>query len=199
MLPPSNFLGVRRFWIMSQLPLPERGLHHAVLAFGTPGLFAGACIGGAHWLMFRQRLKDMSWWVISTALIVAVGALIFFLTFVPSPGAQFPTVAPARPPDPNPLRIAAVGAVVLVGIAQWFVLRRQVRGSGWWILASAIGVALGMALASTVGSGGRSVLLPARLLVLGLTYGAVTGFALTRLLPDPTAQAVLESSDRETV
>lgn len=191
MLPPSNFLGVRRFWIiwtigngvatvvaavteflgqllalivMSQLPLPERGLHHAVLA-----------------------------------LIVAVGALIFFLTFVPSPGAQSPTVAPARPPDPNPLWIAAVGAVVLVGIAQWFVLRRQVRGSGWWILASATGVALGMALASTLGSGGRSVLLPARLLVLGLTYGAVTGFALTGLLPDPTAQAVLESSDRETV
>jgi hypothetical protein len=44
---------------------------------------------------------------------------------------------------------AVVGAVS--GVAQWLILRRQVRRAGWWILASTVGWAVGGAVGGAVG------------------------------------------------
>jgi hypothetical protein len=55
----------------------------------------------------------------------------------------------------------------MTGLTQWFVLRQRVSQAGWWILASALGWALGWSIV---------VFLPPALLGLnGLILGATTG------------------------
>jgi hypothetical protein len=84
---------------------------------------------------------------------------------------------------------AAVGAVT--GVAQWLLLRRQVRRAGWWILASTAGWAVGLAVGDAVGLAvvdavggamGFAVGLAVGRAVGGAAVGAVTGVAQWLLL-----------------
>jgi hypothetical protein len=84
------------------------------------------------------------------------------------------------------------GAVLLtaVGVAQWLVLRRYVRGAGAWIPANTAGWVLGLPVPflalSLVDEGDPAgYLLAAGIasgLVMGLVVAAITGLALVRLL-----------------
>ena len=47
----------------------------------------------------------------------------------------------------------AVGGT-LIGVMQWFVLRRQIYRAGWWVWASTVGGAMGVVIDSVVGSMG---------------------------------------------
>lgn len=73
---------------------------------------------------------------------------------------------------------AAVLPGLLLGLAQWLVLRRWVRQAGWWVLATTIGTASGVALAicvvkeQSVGPGFATVF------ALQVPLALITGIAL---------------------
>jgi hypothetical protein len=79
----------------------------------------GALFGLAQWLVLRRVLPNMGGWVLATALGYA---LVFgatpLLRFVPSQLAGSP--------------LFLLFGIVL-GVAQWLVLRRRVRQAAWWI------------------------------------------------------------------
>ncbi len=91
------------------------------------GAAIGISIGIAQWLVLRARVARSGWWILASAggFAVAFGAI----------GSVEEVVAVAF----------AVG-VVSVGIAQWLVLRTQVPRSGWWVLASAVSIAVGFGI-----------------------------------------------------
>jgi hypothetical protein len=89
---------------------------------------------------------------------------------------------------------SGVALVMLPGLLQWLVLRRQVEQAGWWVLASAVmffvanglaflvmvvvARALGWGLPSAQAWGLSGAL-------AGLLSGAITGAVLVRLLRQP--------------
>lgn len=89
--------------------------------------------------------------------------------------------------------LAATGSVAVIGVGQWLILRKQVRESGSWVLASALVTAVAVLVAvfggwavakasnlaedvvvtALIGGGG------------GLLYGLITGPVLALLLRHP--------------
>ncbi len=67
----------------------------------------------------------------------------------------------------------ALGASL--GVAQWFVLRRQVSMSGWWVLVSTVGLGVGLALVAVGAGGGTVVDILLVLLIFGVMGGAIFG------------------------
>ena len=142
------------------------------LALGHPGSIAGVL----QWLVLRPHVPASRWWMLASA----VGAYVAFLV----------------------LSVVALGNAVLIyataglliGIAQWLVLRRKVPRAGWWIAASVLGYVAGGAAALAAGAGLNAavgLLGPTTANVVGHTapnllggvfYGALTGFWLARLL-----------------
>lgn len=81
---------------------------------------------------------------------------------------------------------AATGAVI--GLAQWLVLRRRLPLSAWWVAATALGMAAGLALG--VGALGTSTV-GAALPLRGLVTGAAIGIAQYALLRQIAARAAI--------
>lgn len=83
---------------------------------------------------------------------------------------------------------------VVVGAAQWMLLRKHLSRARWWLLANAGGWTLGLfagallsaIVGSALGQSGNVILLLILLIIIGgivgVIAGGVTGFALTRLL-----------------
>jgi hypothetical protein len=112
-------------------------------------------------------------WVLASSVGLAVGLAVV--------GA----VSGAVPLD-------VVGAVA--GVAQWLLLRRQVRRAGWWILASTVGWAVGLAVVNAVVDAvvdavgwavGWAVGLAVGWAVVGAVSGSITGTVLVWLLRQP--------------
>ena len=139
-------------WIMATALGWITGL---VLLTGLPLLASGIAIGILQWLVLQRRLNQPWRWPIASAAGWAVGYLITVL-IIPGELEVF---------NGSVLGLAA-------GIAQWTVLRTELRWAGWWIVFSLIGWTTGMAL------------LPG-LLSTGSLAGALTGIALDALLRFP--------------
>jgi hypothetical protein len=103
------------------------------------GVIAGAVIGAAQWLALRRIGADL-WWIVATAVGLAVGLALAFAIF-----GYGDTVGD----------LAVVGAVIGlgIGIAQWWLLRAFVGGGlGWlWVPASAAFWALGWTVTTAIG------------------------------------------------
>jgi hypothetical protein len=84
--------------------------------------------------------------------------------------------------------VVALGGAV-TGILQWLVLRGKVSRAGWWVLASIVGWALGIALWDSGWDAGTEY---ETFLMVGsrVVLGAVTGGALVWLLRQPKAEAI---------
>jgi len=83
---------------------------------------------------------------------------------------------------------ATFGAVL--GTTQWYVLRQRVRQSGWWILASTTGWALGwtVSIAAVLlfgAFGDETVIGTVGLAASGIVFGVITGLPLVWLLEQP--------------
>ena len=84
-----------------------------------------------------------------------VGVFVYAL-MIPFIVAAMNAIAPAQQAGSGApgqtwtgVAIALIGSGTLgavIGLAQWLVLRRYLRGSGWWVLATAIGYAVPLAL-----------------------------------------------------
>jgi hypothetical protein len=96
------------------------------------GIFGGS-VGVAQWLVLRTRIADAGWWMLASFLAwIVIGALARTLE---------QTLSLAFAP-------AVAGAVV--GVLQSLVLRRHVRRSGLWVVASTIGWGLSWPVAGAL-------------------------------------------------
>ena len=110
------------------------------------------------------------WWVLATFVGSAVGVVVAVLGPV-------------------------LGAVGLAGarVMQWLVLRQQLSRSGWWILASSVGLAATLVVFGVAdGSGGGAVTgaLEDAIFgaVIGAVVGAITGGVMVWMLRQPAAK-----------
>lgn len=87
----------------------------------------GLATGVVQWLLLRRRILGAGWWIpLTVAGWLAGGGLVFLLFTTLVDGS-------ASPPGPGLAFLALAGCV---GLAQWLLLRRVVRGAGWWLAAS---------------------------------------------------------------
>jgi hypothetical protein len=157
------------------------------------GLIGGAGLGGgigiAQWLVLRRHIASAGWWV----LVSVVGGMIGVAVGLVLSDALRPLISTllgeaiqSRPTGPrlalsNTVAVGAAGAIVgvVLGSAQWLVLRRHVRSAGRWIVASCLGWMAGLSLSA----GMIDVLgIPLSLLAIGVVSGAATGVLLAYLL-----------------
>jgi hypothetical protein len=106
----------------------------------------GAPVGGAQWLVLRQRIRGRDWWFWILASIV--GAAV-----APLLERGVATLNGAMGGPLTWIVISTASATVggyIAGVMQWSVLRRQVRHAGWWVLASVAGWTAGAAIRTTI-------------------------------------------------
>ena len=97
-----------------------------------------------------------------------------------------------------------LGAVGLAGarVMQWLVLRQQLSRSGWWILASSVGLAATLVVfgvADGSGSGAVTGALEDAIFgaVIGAVVGAITGGVMVWMLRQPAAKELGPSQAAE--
>ena len=125
-------------------------------------LWIGAGLGLAQWLVLRREVSISGWWILVSGLAwVASWALIVSGFVVPPGGGIIPSL------------IAGAVMGLLLGLGQWFLLRRWVFFASLWILANASVWAVGF---TGMIAGGE---------LTGAVTGAVTGLVLDWLLRYP--------------
>lgn len=171
----------------------------ALIAIVISTLVEGTAVGLAQWLVLRRplpRLRLGAWWAGTAA-----GALVAWtLGMLPSTlmgmaqASGAPVDAAAMPGQALTLLLAVgLGAVAgpLLGLGQWWVLRRHVERAWWWIPAQALGWAAGMPLVFQMVdwiAPGAFTLVDASiaagmLFLTGALVGALHGLILLRLVP----------------
>jgi hypothetical protein len=118
------------------------------------------------WAFLHRRLPRAGWWVPASAVsgFVAVQVVWQFVAILQTTGTLLETT------------VAKVFIWMVVGVAQWVILRGQCPRAGWWILDSAVGAAL----SATFSWGLSSVWdLPRQTtpVAVGLAYSVVHGAA----------------------
>ena len=170
--------GDARQWFAVQWVLANAaGVAASMAITKAIGPIGFACLGiipgVLQWLLLRREVPGLGWWAAMSSAGLALG---FFLAMLPMnmAGVDGPQVAPLFT-----LGFGLMGAVP--GFLQWLLLRRRVPRSGWWVLASGVGMAgCGMAyLGLTRGSDVRIAWGGA---AGGAVYAAVTGIVLAWLL-----------------
>ena len=125
-------------------------------------------VGGLEWLVIRQYVERAIRWVpASVGASAMVGVVVFGV------GAF----------DADAGWVAGTGLFgTAAGVLQWLVLRGQVPGAGWWVLASTVGWVAGIPMGEELGWNG-----------LGAGYGLITGTVLVLLLRRRKSRAIAES------
>ena len=154
---------------------------------------AGAVSGAVQWLVLRQQVAGVGWQAPSIIVGWMAATAISMNTMIPPHQVDFALVL---------LEAVVRGPVagVVLGLAQWLVLRRQASSTGWWVPASAVGYAIGLPIAilAILGPYGRpdSGRWPMDLYVAGAVggavggtlYGAITGITLVWMLRHPAPE-----------
>jgi len=161
---------------------------------GTPIVLSivGLSLGTAQWPIIRRHVSSSWWWVIVSALGMAVGLTAGVIlveqigrALVGSP-VNFRMLGVAA-------RAASFGTIgfmggASLGVAQWLVLRRHAPSCGRWIRVNAwslgVGLACGSLLADTLVAKSGSLASIGILLLIGSgVAGACTARALVEIFP----------------
>jgi hypothetical protein len=138
----------------------------------------GACVGAAQWIMLRRELNAARWWTLASAAGWLAGILMFVPggTFLYSLLTLWTLTLGRSVPHffSGPDNGAAVG--LSIGIVQWLLLRRELTGAGWWVLATALAWTL-----FYIPGGGPAAWRDA--IVLGILSGLLTGIVLVWRVP----------------
>ena len=168
-------------WGLAFLGFPLGGLAaiglvggvESVLDGAIAGAACGAVLGMVQWLVLRRRLSLPRSWIVATSLGMAGGLALTLALFGSSTAGSV-------------LLLRGVSTGLLIGLAQWVVLRRSVPRAWVWIPTVAAGWALGWAVTRAVG-----VDLAPNFAVFGSTgawaFQALTGLVLAWLLAQRAA------------
>lgn len=183
----------------------------AVRTAGAALAVWGLCVGVAQWLVIRRRLERVGWWAPATSTGWALAGVVAGILSGAMGGA---VTGVGRDEGAWGFVVAAVVGILALDFLpvtfQWLMLRRHVHRARRWLLGAAVaflvaaGVAAGVVrwgLVSVIGwlrpedfpSGKAWVAFGA---VVGLVYGALTGWILGQLprrAPAPTLTAGVES------
>jgi len=111
-------------------------------------LLSGALGGTAQGLVLRQWLPSIRSWVLATSVGSAIALAIinglWTVTLMPPASGLIGNMMPPLSVLPQFLFDGIYG--ILLGVAQWLVLRTKVPQAGWWVLISGAG-----AIASSIG------------------------------------------------
>ncbi len=145
------------------------------------------------WLLLRRHFARASWWLLATA-VGSVVAGLFYAGLLALPEATFG-------PPTSGLRsgISDLTDGFALGVAQWLILRRSVRGAERWIPATVSPLAIfgwldfqrGREAAEAIGfltPGARVALAATNTAILGLLIGVLTGALLMRLVEEPRTE-----------
>ncbi|HSJ55646.1 MAG TPA: hypothetical protein VLC95_00595 [Anaerolineae bacterium] len=143
------------FWFQWIMATAVGWVLGSLILGGITTVAAGVGVGILQWPVAYQRIPRAWRWPVVSALGWGAGWLIAWLTL---------------PTDADLLAGPILGATV--GIAQWLLLRREVRWAGWWVPVSLVAWTTGISV------------LPG-ILVTGAMAGSITGFALDLLLNYP--------------
>lgn len=146
------------------------------------GAIGGTAIAIAQWLVLRQRVSQIGWWILATVVswVFIGGSGLGALGWIAPRTEQIGIRA-----FYGFLDGAMVGA--FLGLGQWFVLRRYVSKAGWWIVATTVSWAIALPLGWIVGAIAHSFtgLFLGEVMGLAVAWMAIaasTGFALIHLL-----------------
>jgi hypothetical protein len=132
------------------------------------GCILGLCAGG--WLgadrVLRERMRVGGWWIAASVIGCAIYGGVFNIVLKTTSQTEGAAVIGA-----------SIG--ILLGLAQWLVLRSQVARSGWWILSSGVGWCAGW-ISSQFAFEELGFLWAA--MTPGLVSGAITGISLVWML-----------------
>ncbi len=173
------------FWILSTgIGGAFIGYMAAPTDFFWELIASGFVIGITQWIVLRRYINSAIWWIPASGFGWILGVyLMIFTQEILNPIVKFLTSTGGLwevfwlNTINEPIKFA------VLGFTQWFVLRRQFRYAGWWIIASALsGAARGAigsyvcAVACNIGGGTISN---------GLGWaasGAITGILLAWLI-----------------
>ena len=136
------------YWIMATT---LGWLLGSLLFNGIPVIIAGGAIAAFQWAVLYQRIQKAWRWAILTSLGWIAGYILLVVFF---------------PAEIELLVGTILGGVI--GIIQWYLLRKEVDWAGWWVIISILAWTTGL----TVMPG---------LLTSGALPGALTGLALVIL------------------
>ena len=161
------------------------------IAAANYGLMLGAAVGLGQWYVLRRRI-DIKWqfWLAATAFGFALHGLLLGLdvNLIGGPGPAGEAALTGELSQGAALGSIGLlcSGIVVVGLLQWLVLRRNLPRAGWWVLVSTAA----LLLASPDRSGGTSSLpgWVAVTLLAGAVYGIVTAFGLFFLIPEVTEE-----------
>ncbi|MBN1665475.1 MAG: hypothetical protein JW862_00235 [Anaerolineales bacterium] len=142
--------------------------------FAAALLIIALVMGTAQWLALRRLLSISPLWLLSTLLGGALGWLALFNL----PQAFWQLLGD----DESILALSAGYFVVglAIGVLQWLLLRLRLKRAWLWILASALGAGLALAVILATELIYRSALLS--FCVAALIYATLTGLTLAGLL-----------------
>jgi hypothetical protein len=151
---------------------------------GTVGVIFGALLGTMQWLVMRKYVALTGSWAPATAFG-------YFLAGIATEQWVFRQIPYSELGVQLIVSFGAVGGIV-GGIMQWLILRQHVARSGWRVVASIVGLALGIGIggpvALTLGQRGRGI---ESAIVFGVLFavgvGAIPGAALVWLLQQDRA------------
>ncbi|MBO0347804.1 hypothetical protein J0895_01505 [Phormidium pseudopriestleyi FRX01] len=146
------------------------------------GAFGSSFIAIAQWFVLRQRLSQISWWIIATiAAWVLIGSSSLGALGWIAPRTELITI--------RLLYGFIDGTIVGIvqGLGQWFVLNRYFPNAAWWLPISSLSWALALPSGWAVGGILRSItgLFFAEVIGLTVTWlaiAALSGFGFLRLL-----------------
>jgi hypothetical protein len=135
----------------------------------------GTCVGLLQWPVLRRRIHHAERWIWATALGCTAGGLAFWATLWIVRTVLFETTS-ADNFEAGIWGLFTGGlvgifvGVIGIGMAQSFLLQRQVKRRGWWMLPNTIGWIVGLAVGSFLGGS-----LAAGWIIGGIAAGVVTG------------------------
>ncbi|GEM_PF-901298 len=190
-------VAIAESWYRVAMPRSEE-LLKSILGFGVAVSMFGAFVGTIQWTVLRWRLNRAGWWAPATvagwslAGMVGRGLSAAFQDLTSAGGVG----------SPVDLAVNLIPFILLPGVCQWLVLRRQVNAAGRWLWGSAGALLVAFVAAGTVVEKGlvsAGWLLPEDLssvkasvffgLVIGPIYGAITGVVMVRLRQREVAAA----------
>ncbi|HLO89100.1 MAG TPA: hypothetical protein VK203_29400 [Nostocaceae cyanobacterium] len=157
-------------------------------------------IGGmCQWYVLKNWISTAKYWVLATSLsfplALSINNYLRWLDITTLPQADSNNLINLFSSHPGRIPFIIYEAMIglIIGIAQWFVLRGKVSSAGWWIAGSSFGFVFGSFVVSQIrqilgsiglyyGGGVYDPIHWLLTVVNGIIFGIVTGLVLVKLL-----------------